>query len=167
MYVWGVNSTVTKHSDCFVWKDMLERVAWRCDDTVDRKRMNSCQLKHLFGRELSNPKNRTKKLEILSRRAANVTFSWFGGWRRPKKTARFFETALRAVLLDPLVQMNSGPKILRSCFLYWCLSVFHVSEIRAGAAPSPLVFCFWFVMLPHRQHSKYNGNPYKWCALIR
>jgi len=64
---------------------MLERVAWRCDDTVDRKRMNSCQLKHLFGRELSNPKNRTKKLEILSRRAANVTFSWFGGWRRPKK----------------------------------------------------------------------------------
>jgi len=39
---------MTKHSDYFVWKDTSERVARRCDDTVDKKRVNSCVLKHLF-----------------------------------------------------------------------------------------------------------------------
>ena len=28
-------------SDYFVWKDTSERVARRCDDTVDKKRVNS------------------------------------------------------------------------------------------------------------------------------
>jgi len=50
LYV-GVNSTVTKHSDYFVWKDTSERVARCCDDTVERKRVNPCILKHLFWRE--------------------------------------------------------------------------------------------------------------------
>jgi len=45
MYVWGVNSTVTKHSDYFVWQDTSECVARRCDDTVDKKRVDSCVLK--------------------------------------------------------------------------------------------------------------------------
>ena len=36
MYVWGVNSTVTKHSDYIVWKDTSERVTRRCDDTIDK-----------------------------------------------------------------------------------------------------------------------------------
>jgi len=31
IYVWGVNSTVTKHSDYFVWNDTSERVAQPCD----------------------------------------------------------------------------------------------------------------------------------------
>ena len=39
---------MTKHTDYFVWKDTSERVARRCDDTVDKKRVNSCVLKHLF-----------------------------------------------------------------------------------------------------------------------
>jgi len=47
---------VTKHSDYFVWKDTSERVARRCDDTVDKKRVNSCVLKNLFWREMSNQK---------------------------------------------------------------------------------------------------------------
>jgi len=34
VYVRGVNSTVTKHSDYFVWKDTSERVTWSCDDTI-------------------------------------------------------------------------------------------------------------------------------------
>ena len=38
----------TKHSDYYVWKDTSERVARRCDDTVDKKRVNYCVLKHLF-----------------------------------------------------------------------------------------------------------------------
>ena len=44
MYVWGVNSTVTKHSDYFASKDMSERTARRYDDSVDKKRVNSCVL---------------------------------------------------------------------------------------------------------------------------
>jgi len=39
---------MTKHSGYFVWKDTSERMARRCDDTVDKKRVNSCVLKHLF-----------------------------------------------------------------------------------------------------------------------
>ena len=49
MYAWGVNSTVTKHSDYIVWKDTSERVTRRCDDTIDKKRVNSCVLQYLFG----------------------------------------------------------------------------------------------------------------------
>jgi len=48
MCVWGVNSTVTKHSEYFVWKDTSERVTRHCDDTVDKKRVNSCVLKYLI-----------------------------------------------------------------------------------------------------------------------
>ena len=33
VFVWDVNSTVTKHTDYFVWKDTSERVAQGCDDT--------------------------------------------------------------------------------------------------------------------------------------
>jgi len=64
MYVWSVNSTVTKHSNYFVWKDMSERVTPHCDDTVDKKRMNSCVLNFLKGAE--QPKNRQKPPEKLS-----------------------------------------------------------------------------------------------------
>ena len=55
MYVWGVNSTVTKHSDYFVdseyfvGNDTSERVAQRYDDTIVKKRVNWGVLKHLFG----------------------------------------------------------------------------------------------------------------------
>ena len=64
---------------------MLERVARRCDDTVGKKRLNSCVLKHLFWRELSNQKYRQKNQETLS--PTNVTFS--------NSLRVFFETALR------------------------------------------------------------------------
>jgi len=46
MYVWDVNPTVTKHY--FVWKDTSACVTRRCGDTVDKKRVTSCVLKHLF-----------------------------------------------------------------------------------------------------------------------
>jgi len=49
MYVWGVNSTVTKHLDYFVWKDTSERETRRFNDTVDKKRVNSCVLEYLCG----------------------------------------------------------------------------------------------------------------------
>jgi len=34
-------------------------------------------------------------------------------------SARLFETALHAVLINQLIRINSGPNILRSCFLRW------------------------------------------------
>jgi len=60
MYVRGVNSIVTKHSDYFVWKDMSECVTRRCDDTVDKKRVNSGWLKRLFLEGGGQPKNSPK-----------------------------------------------------------------------------------------------------------
>jgi len=65
-HVWSVNSTVTKNSDHFVWKETSERMAQRCDDTIDKKRLNSCVLKHLSRRELNNQKNGPKTPEMLS-----------------------------------------------------------------------------------------------------
>jgi len=52
---------MTKYSDYFVWKDTSERVARRCDYTVDKKRVNSCVLKHLFLEGVQPPKIWPKK----------------------------------------------------------------------------------------------------------
>jgi len=51
---------MTKHSDYFVWKDTSERVARRCDYTVDKKRANSCVIKHLFLEGVEQPKTSPK-----------------------------------------------------------------------------------------------------------
>jgi len=66
MYVWGVNSTMTKHWDYFFWKDTSERVTRRCEDTVDKKQKNPYVLKHFFWRELSNQKMSPKDPDKLS-----------------------------------------------------------------------------------------------------
>ena len=47
---------MTKHSEYFVWKDTSERVARRCDYTVDKKRVNSCVIKQLFLEKGEQPK---------------------------------------------------------------------------------------------------------------
>jgi len=41
-------------------------VAGRCDDTVDKKRVNSCEIKHLFLREFGNQKHRERKAKIFN-----------------------------------------------------------------------------------------------------
>ena len=46
---------VAKHSDYFVSKDTSERAARRCDDTVDKKQVNPCVLKHLFLEGVEQP----------------------------------------------------------------------------------------------------------------
>jgi len=59
VYVWGVNLTVTKHSDYFVWKDTSARVTRRCDDTSWQKASELwCISTPLFWREFTNEKNR-------------------------------------------------------------------------------------------------------------
>jgi len=51
---------VTKHSDYFVWKDTSERVARRCDNTVDKRLVKSCVLKPLFLKGVEQPKISSK-----------------------------------------------------------------------------------------------------------
>jgi len=60
IYMWGVDSKVTKQSDHYVWKDTSEREIRRCDDTIDKKRVNSCVLKHLFLERVEEPKITSK-----------------------------------------------------------------------------------------------------------
>jgi len=59
--VWGVNSKVTKQSNHHVYKDTSERVVQRCDDTVDKKRVNFCVMKHLFFQRAEQPKISPRK----------------------------------------------------------------------------------------------------------
>ena len=78
---------MTKHPDYFVWKDTPERVARRCDNTVGKKWVNFCVLKHLFLEGVEQPQISPKKTGNALWRATNVTFSKFRCWRRKKKTA--------------------------------------------------------------------------------
>jgi len=66
VYVWSVNSIVTKHSDYFVWKDTSECVTRCCDDNSWQKASEFLCIKtHLFLRESSNKKIHQKPPEIL------------------------------------------------------------------------------------------------------
>jgi len=42
--------------------------------------------------------------------------------KKETRSAHFFETALRAVLFDVLIRINSGPKILRKVFFIASMS---------------------------------------------
>ena len=67
VWMWGVNSTVTKHLDYFVWKDTSERKTRSCDNTVLQQVSEFLCIKTpLFWRVFSNMKSRQKNLEMLS-----------------------------------------------------------------------------------------------------
>jgi len=114
----------TKHSDYFVWKDTSERVAQRYDYTVNKKRVNSCVLKHLFLEAVQQPKILPKNPgNALSNVLLMSRFQNFAA-DAAKKNHGFFETALCAVL-NEFIRINSRPNILRSCILHcsilvWC-----------------------------------------------
>jgi len=109
---------MTKHSDYFVWKDTSERVAARCcDDTVDKKQANSCVLKHLFLEGVEQPKISPKPPgNALSDALLMPRLHNFAADTAKKKPrcVQLFETTLRTALISELIQINSGPKILRS-----------------------------------------------------
>jgi len=95
----------------------------RCDDTIDKKRVNSWILKHLFLEGVEQPKISPKTPgNALSGALLMSRFQNFAADAAKKKSrcVRLFETTLRAALINELIQINSGPKILRSCFLH-CL----------------------------------------------
>jgi len=88
VYVWDVNSKVSKHSDYFVWKETSERVTRRWDDTSWQKASEfSCIKTPPFLREISNKKiaKTPQKFSLPGRRATNVRFSKFRGWHCQNK----------------------------------------------------------------------------------
>jgi len=113
--MWGVNSTVTKLSDYFVWKNTSERVTGRCNDTCWEEaceflciktfehielpaklldyflRSNKSNINHLFFWGSSATKKIAKNpRNCFFRRATNVTSSKFRGWRRKKRNCPRF-----------------------------------------------------------------------------
>jgi len=83
---------MTKHSDYFVRKDTSERVARRCDYTVDKKRVNSCVLKHLFLEGVEQPRMSPKNpRSALSDALLMSRFQNFAADAAKKKTAGFLK----------------------------------------------------------------------------
>jgi len=120
----------TKHSDYFVWKDTSERVARRCnsDYTVDKKRVNSWVLKHLFSEGVEQPKISSKNSgNTFSEALPMSRFQNFAADAASlTKVLQFFLKKNRAPrgFLNPrfarfsLIQINPGPNILRSYSLH-------------------------------------------------
>jgi len=97
--VLGVNSKVTKQSDHYVLKDTSERVVRRCDNTVVKKWVNSCVLKHLCFERVEQPKILTKPPGHALSHCNVFKISRL----TPQKKKPRFETAFRAVLISSLV----------------------------------------------------------------
>jgi len=90
-------------------------VARRCDYTVDKKRVNSGVPKHLFLEGVEQPKISPKKPgNALSNALLMSRFQNFAADAAKKK----YETALRAVVINEVIEINSGPNILRSFFFF-------------------------------------------------
>jgi len=80
---------------------------------VDKKRMNSCVLKHpFFWGSAATKQSAPKPRKYSLRRATNVTFSKFRGWSSKKKRV-VWNRASHCFNWS----INSEPKILRSCLL--------------------------------------------------
>ena len=95
-YMWSVNSTVTKHSDNFVWKDTSECVTQCCDDTSWQKASEFFCIKHFFFWGSPAIKRFTRNPQKYSlRRATTIFFSSFRS-----SSMQFFETMLRAVFVN-------------------------------------------------------------------
>jgi len=129
---WGVNSTVTKYSDYFFWKDTSECVARRCDDTVDRKRVNSCVLKHLFLEIVEQPKEWPKNPEMLS-----PTRYWCDVFKISKKktpqTAGFMELRFMRFWLIHLFESSRGKRFLQ--FVLFTSDVILIQKCLRGSNP--------------------------------
>jgi len=97
-------------------------VARRCDDIVDKKRVKSCVLKQLFLEGVDQPKISSKNPgnafsdALLMSRFQN--FAANAAKKRPR-CARFFETALHAVLINSNeFEAKDSEKLFSSLHLY-------------------------------------------------
>jgi len=100
VYVWGINLTVTKHSDYFVWKDASERVTRRCDDTTWQEASEFlCMKTSLFLSEFRNNKIPKKTLQCPLHEVLRMSrFQKFEAGAGKKKPRGFY-----AVLMDPFI----------------------------------------------------------------
>jgi len=112
--MWDVNSTVTKNWDYLFWKDTPVHHLTHASEFL-------CIKTPLFLKEISN-----KARKYSLRRATNVTFSKYRGWRR-KKMNRTLRSFFKQI--DLLVHL--GPKILKSCLLHWWICVRRDSNMCA------------------------------------
>jgi hypothetical protein len=99
--------------------------------------VKSCVLKHLFLERVEQPK-------ISPKYPGNAFFdallmSCFQNLAADAAAASAAKKALHAVLIDSfvnsLIRINSGPNILRNCFLHWTLELFdRVVGLATGPA---------------------------------
>jgi len=118
-----------------------------------------CTKTPLFGENWTTKNIAKKTQKRFLQRATNVMLSKFLGWcrgikKKPKKNRGFIETALRAVLINSIInswiRINLGPKILRSCFLHW----FHSPKLRPEASSSTRL-SGWASAWPERDNVVY------------
>jgi len=87
-----VISTVTKHTDYFVWKETSECVTRRCDDCSWQEMSEIFMYWNVsFWEGVQQHNNRQNPLKCFLQRATNVKFSNFCGWRQKKKTIGFLK----------------------------------------------------------------------------
>jgi len=114
VYLWAVNSTVTKHSDYFVWKDTQEHVTWWCNDTSWQEANKFLCMKTPFGGSSATKNNRQRTMLSLTHSGHQCHVS---------KTLRL---AIWNRFLHCFTDwwtnyhIYSGPKILKSCLLHCC-----------------------------------------------
>ena len=86
---------------------MSERVVRRCDDTVDKKRVNSSVLKHLFLERVEQPKISPKTPgNALSDVLLMSCFQNFAAdaAKNELRSTRFFKTVLHAILINSFIR---------------------------------------------------------------
>jgi len=83
-YVWGVDFTMTKHTDHFVFTNTSEYLCGAVTTTVDKEQVHWCLQKQPL-LEGVKQKKIPKTSRSTLRRATNVTLSQFRGWRRQKE----------------------------------------------------------------------------------
>ena len=146
-----IDLDMTKHSDHYVWKDTSERVVRRCDDTVEQEASEFLCTKTPLLEESWATKNMNKKNWNCSlRRATNVLFSKFRGWRR--------KTALRAVSKNHAVFLLAGV-LVRKNSLASCQRCRHSVEPRALTCTfkhSDLIA--WSLLSWHPTHKYFRGK---------
>ena len=89
----------TRNINITITRPVSIRVVRHCDDTVDKKWLNSCVLKHLLcWREFSNYQNGQKNLEMFSPKRSSFPNFAEDITKKEVHPARFFENALHAGL---------------------------------------------------------------------
>ena len=169
IYEWGVNSKVTKQSNHYV-KDTSERVVRRCDDTVDKKRVNSCALKHLFLERVEQPKILPKKpgnAKILSKKPGNAQ------WR--KQLLRIFGPELIQIneIFNSLIKIVRStdfkkPGGVRSIFLRHSRNFENVTLVaRRNKHFREFWAIFWLLNSHRREFFLVNNNSLTSCQQCR